>query len=224
MPTGGWQQPPMPTGSWQQPPPQYSYGWQPVRSTNGLAIAALVTAFNATPVSIGLSIGALVQLRKRNQAGKGLAISALVVSSVLSLLFTGILVAGFSGAFDSPSPHLGSVAKAASDRVGSCLQTDADGRASSEVPCGGNHDQEVFFVAKLPGETFPGTERVDDLAQGTCLTNFRPYVGQRYGDSPYEYAWYAPDPDEWASGEHRVVCVVTEGTALRLDGSVRNSA
>lgn len=222
MPPTWPQQPPPPPGPW-QPPGQQPYGYysRPERSTNGLAIAALVTAFNVAPVSIGLSIGALVQLRKRDQAGKGLAIAALVVSSLFTLAFGGILAAALSGAFDYPIGHLGSVSQAGATEVGSCLRS-TDGGRSIQVPCSRGHDQEVFAVAKLPGEGFPGSARVDDLAQGACITSFRPYVGEPWGESPYHFAWYAADRDEWAGGEQRVVCVVVEGDAVGLEGSVRS--
>jgi hypothetical protein len=204
--------------SYGTPPP--ASAWQPVRATNGLAIASLVTAFPAPPVAIGLAIGALVQLRTRDQAGKGLALAALIVSSLFTLLFAGFVTAGVAGAFDTPAVHVGTVVDAGSDRVGACLRSTSDG-PSSEVGCGQGHDQEVFYVGRLPGEGFPGDARVEDLAAGACLTAFRPYVGQRYDDSDYDDSWYAPSAAEWEQGDHRVICVVVPGVS-DLQGSVRS--
>ena len=88
-PATGWQ-PPQNPQPWMQPAPGQQTYWQQVQPapTNGLAIAALITAFFFAPVGVVLGIIALSQIKKSNgaQGGQGLAIAGIVVGSVLTLV------------------------------------------------------------------------------------------------------------------------------------------
>lgn len=66
-------------------------------STNGLAIAGLITAFLLPLLGLILSIIGLSQAKKRNQNGRGLAIAGIVLSiifMIFQLLFFFSIVAG----------------------------------------------------------------------------------------------------------------------------------
>ena len=69
-------------------PPPYG-GYPQPGSTNGMAIASLVTAFFCSLVGLICGIIALNQIKTSGQGGKGLAIAGIVISglSILSVVF-----------------------------------------------------------------------------------------------------------------------------------------
>ncbi len=71
-------------------PPGYPGAWR--RPTNGMAIAALVTAFVIAPVGIGLGIAARKQIRETGEEGDGLALAGIIVGSVITGIYVLILV------------------------------------------------------------------------------------------------------------------------------------
>jgi hypothetical protein len=74
--------------------PAYGGGHQQKTGTNGLAIAALVTAFFIPLVGLILGFVAKSQINKTGQGGGGLATAAIIISVVSMVL--GVIV--FSGA------------------------------------------------------------------------------------------------------------------------------
>ena len=88
-----------PPGYGYPPPPGYPGAWR--RPTNGMAVAALVTAFVIAPVGIGLGIAARKQIRQTGEEGDGLALAGIVVGSVITgiyVLMIVLMVAAFSAA------------------------------------------------------------------------------------------------------------------------------
>jgi hypothetical protein len=212
-----WAQPPQP--SWGEPQwgdSAYPYV-QPPR-TNVLAIIALVTTVLCLPASVVLGVIALVQVRRSGERGRGLAIAALVVDAVLVVLLAVFIGLAASGALDGPAGD-GLVGQAGATTAGACLVSSGDG-GSSEVPCTEDHDEEVFYVGALDEGAYPGDDEVLTEADAACAQHYRSYVGAGYDNSSLDYDYYSPDGTEWASGEHRVVCVIT--TQL-WTGSVRSS-
>ncbi|MGB8649359.1 MAG: septum formation family protein [Mycobacteriales bacterium] len=214
---------PQPGGSGPWAPQTWpSYGWGPApRSTNRWAVAALVTGIlGLVPVALGAGITALVQVRRRGQAGWGMAIAGLVLAGlwtvVIALAVAAVVLGSDSGG------ALGRVADAGSTSVGSCLQSPTgDGSVSTLVDCTESHDGEVYFVQDLGPTGWPGYSEVDKRADDACLGAFEDYVGTSYDSSDDDYGYFAPDEGEWASGEHRVVCVVL--TPDPVHESVRDS-
>ncbi|MFE9743383.1 DUF4190 domain-containing protein [Saccharothrix saharensis] len=73
-----------------QPPPYQHPGYYPPaqpRQTNGMAIAALITAFLFSPAGIVLGIVARKQIRRTGEDGWGMATAGLIVGVVLTVLW-----------------------------------------------------------------------------------------------------------------------------------------
>ncbi|MFI9011297.1 DUF4190 domain-containing protein [Actinosynnema sp. NPDC053489] len=76
-----------------QPPPYWQPGHHPgPRPTNGMAIAALITAFLFSPAGIVLGIVARKQIRRTGEEGWGMATAGLVVGAVLTVLWVAGIV------------------------------------------------------------------------------------------------------------------------------------
>ncbi|XVS65340.1 DUF4190 domain-containing protein [Actinosynnema sp. CA-299493] len=73
-----------------QPQPGY-YPPQPA-PTNGMAIAALITAFLFSPAGIVLGVVARKQIRRTGEQGWGMATAGLVIGVVLTVLWVLALV------------------------------------------------------------------------------------------------------------------------------------
>jgi hypothetical protein len=73
----------------QQPYYQQQPGYYPPppRPTNGMAIAALITAFVFSPAGIVLGIVARRQIRQTGEQGWGMATAGLIVGAVLTVLW-----------------------------------------------------------------------------------------------------------------------------------------
>ncbi len=69
--------------------PQYQHpGYHPPpRQTNGMAIAALITAFLFSPAGIVLGVLARKQIRRTGEEGWGMATAGLIVGAVLTVLW-----------------------------------------------------------------------------------------------------------------------------------------
>jgi hypothetical protein len=59
----------------------------PPRQTNGMAIAALITAFLFSPAGIVLGVVARKQIRRTGEEGWGMATAGLVIGVVLTVLW-----------------------------------------------------------------------------------------------------------------------------------------
>ncbi|MCC8245273.1 DUF4190 domain-containing protein [Saccharothrix luteola] len=69
-----------------QPQPAY-YPPPPTTQTNGMAIAALITAFLFSPAGIVLGIVARKQIRRTGEQGWGMATAGLIIGVVLTVLW-----------------------------------------------------------------------------------------------------------------------------------------
>ncbi|PSL54377.1 uncharacterized protein DUF4190 [Saccharothrix carnea] len=69
--------------------PQYQQPgyYPPHRQTNGMAIAALITAFLFSPAGIVLGVLARKQIRRTGEEGWGMATAGLIVGVVLTVLW-----------------------------------------------------------------------------------------------------------------------------------------
>ncbi|GAA1285245.1 hypothetical protein Psi02_32320 [Planotetraspora silvatica] len=77
-----------------QPPAggPYGYGTEPVKTSNGLAVAGFVLAFLVSPIGFILSIIGLVVAPKRGGKGRGLAIAGIIISLVVTAGWTGLTI------------------------------------------------------------------------------------------------------------------------------------
>jgi hypothetical protein len=203
----------LPPQHWPSPPPS-------TQGTNAWAIVALVCGiFGLFPVAIGAGITALVQISRRHERGSGQAIVGLVLGGLWMLGLATFVAFGLGGAFDYRE---GSVSRVGVTSVGSCVRLPAGGGPGTPVDCASAHDVEVFGVQPLGNDDdWPGEDAVDDEAYDFCDDGFKPYVGEGYLSSDYDYGYYTPDEREWRAGEHRVVCVILPGFG---EDSMRGSA
>lgn len=74
-----------------QPYRQPAY-YPPPKQTNGMAIAALITAFLFSPAGIVLGIVARKQIRRTGEEGWGMATAGLIIGVVLTVLWLLALV------------------------------------------------------------------------------------------------------------------------------------
>ncbi|GAB2990807.1 DUF4190 domain-containing protein [Saccharothrix stipae] len=66
--------------------------YPPPRQTNGMAIAALITAFLFSPAGIVLGVVARKQIRRTGEEGWGMATAGLIIGVVLTVLWLLALV------------------------------------------------------------------------------------------------------------------------------------
>ncbi|MFD0203962.1 MULTISPECIES: DUF4190 domain-containing protein [Saccharothrix] len=70
-----------------QPHYQQPGYYPPPRGTNGMAIAALITAFLFSPAGIVLGVVARKQIRRTGEEGWGMATAGLIIGVVLTVLW-----------------------------------------------------------------------------------------------------------------------------------------
>ncbi|HEY7465862.1 MAG TPA: septum formation family protein [Dehalococcoidia bacterium] len=114
-------------------------------------------------------------------------------------------------------------------QIGDCFQDIGDEAAEvanvSAVPCGQAHDNEVFYIFALSGDTWPGEESVEKSASEGCLPAFETYVGAAYEESHLDYSWLTPTQRSWKEKDDReIVCVLFDGNFDRLTGSMKGKA
>jgi hypothetical protein len=112
-------------------------------------------------------------------------------------------------------------------KVGQCVVPPTDIKvevtAVKVVSCRSPHTQEVFAVLRdRGGDVFPGPGQVTTFANGECLQQFKPYVGDDYRDSSLFYTYLLPSVRSWAAGDRTVVCLITT-TGQQLTASVKGS-
>lgn len=200
---GPYQQGQYQQGPYQQGPYGYGYPGQPQpwypedRTTNGFAIASLVTAFTCIPF-LGVILGfvGLRQIRRRRQQGKGLAVAGLVISGLSTSLVALIVTLGVTGVFDEGNTRVEDI------RAGQCFNTvghslsDYSGgavrstRRVDTVPCDTRHDAEAYAVFTLDGASSDddagggsdgdsaGVDGVVAAASERCASSVDDYLGE----------------------------------------------
>ena len=93
------------------------------------------------------------------------------------------------------------------------------------VPCSEPHDNETFAVFDLGLASFPGEDKIADVAFDACLERFEPFVGRDYESSSLDiYALYPTDASWKHHNDREVVCAVFDMEAKKLTGSVKGRA
>ncbi|MFN4001436.1 septum formation family protein [Microcella sp.] len=96
-------------------------------------------------------------------------------------------------------------------QVGDCLD---DGTATGEVqtvptvPCDEPHDSEIYSAHLLGQSQYPGDDIVVDKAEALCLPAFEQFVGEPYLESRFDFSFYYPTAESWATGDREVLCVI----------------
>lgn len=206
----------------------------------GLAIVPCCGGIT-TLVGIGLAITVLVKSRHGRDHGKALAISALVIGALW--LVAGVVAVAL-GAFndltqDAERDSSGEVVSRdemapAKLRAGDCFDyPDLFGSSAADpeveaatvtaVPCLQAHQFEVYKTFEIPGDHFPGKDRVQRIAAEGCLPAFRAFVGRPYGRSQLEPYVLYPQSNSWRLLDDRgVTCIVGNPHELTT-GSLKQS-
>ena len=116
--------------------------------------------------------------------------------------------------------------------VGDCFTrtptTDANGdnvNANTITDCAQPHDAEVYLVFEVPAgpNGYPGDEAIGSLQQTRCDAAFAAYVGKDPGLSSYTINYVRPDIGTWASGDHKIACLIEDASGGKLTGSAKNT-
>lgn len=222
-------------------PAAYGYGYPgtTLQTTNGLAVAALITALAgivisiAAPVAVGLGIAALVQIKRRGQAGTAQAVIGLVVGGLITVVWAVLMIAMIAVGFAADDEYTGSSSPTSSQGqpaltvdnlvVGECFD---DGSVEEEVEraaCTDPHDAELYAVVTLPAQPWPGDEKVGDQAEAACDREFRTYVGIPSDRSELEPVVWYPDLDAWSHGDRNAYCTTYGPDEDPLTGTVKNT-
>lgn len=209
-------------------------GWYaPQLTTNGMAIASLVTAFSCVPL-LGAILGffSLRQIKRNPQKGKGLAIAGMTLSGIGTALFALIVTLGVMGVFDEGNTRVENL------RPGQCFNTvgktlsdygGGDGARSTTVDvvgCEKRHDAEAFAVFALDaasGGDYPGVDSISAIAETKCAAYASDYTGDTPLPGSMDIYYYMPPPDGWSRGDHSVTCFFG-GTTGKVSGSVKDGA
>jgi predicted small secreted protein len=92
----------------------------------------------------------------------------------------------------------------------------------TEIDCAEEHYAEIYLIAEIDGEEFPGDEQMDQQASDMCLAEFAGYVGAEYNDSELDYLYFSPDAKTWEQGDRQVICAVGDPSG-QITGSVQGS-
>lgn len=110
---------------------------------------------------------------------------------------------------------------------GDCFD-DPDGEETevTDVPivdCADPHDNEVYQILDVEGDSYPGQNAVGSQADAECLAGFEPFVGATYEDSELDYGWLTPTQESWDSGDREIVCFVYRVDLAKLTGTMEGS-
>ena len=114
-------------------------------------------------------------------------------------------------------------------KVGTCF--DNEGEANEEVVstipirnCNQPHDNEVFYVFKLPdAPSYQASEDSINAELDKCADAFNDYVGVDYQESLYELSEFTPTPESWADGDREIVCFLYDPSGDKISESVKGS-
>ncbi|MFF8508464.1 DUF4190 domain-containing protein [Streptomyces sp. NPDC015492] len=211
------------------------YGMPARRTTNGLAIASLVSGIVCCLPPLGLVLGlvALPRIRKRDQAGKGLAVAGIVLSALSCLLLViGIATGGlgsFWGGFKEGVEKASRSKSPFSLRTGQCFTPDGELEAYATdvtvVDCARPHIGEVTGGFEVTGfDTWPGEDAIDGIAQKRCETVNGGYALDTWAVPKDVWLYYyLPSAQSWRLGDRTVTCVFA-AEKKPFSGSVRSDA
>ena len=140
--------------------------------------------------------------------------SVLGVALVVSVLF-GLFQCGQGNVFDLAA--------------GQCFNDPAGLEASDVdvVPCEDPHHNEVYAVVSLDEWAdfpFPGTSRMDEIAEAECLERFDAFVGLPYPDSILDIYFLRPSRESWEELDDReIVCALYHLEETFMEGSMEGS-
>jgi hypothetical protein len=151
--------------------------------------------------------------------------AALVASCVLVLTGCSAVQSFVGGVEPERDAETGAIVEAAEAnafalRVGDCLNSTDDMASDEEItnivsvptmPCGDEHDSEVFASHDMTGDDYPGDDAVITAADDFCYTEFEGFVGLPFEESALYYTTMFPTEDSWdLDGDREILCVVVD--------------
>ncbi len=208
------------------PPPNQQSGW------SGLAIAAFVASL--VPLvgilaAVPLAIVALVKIGKSHQKGKGLAIAAIIISVLWWIGFIALAVWFTQGVERDDAGVITTQGRIdfGEIRVGDCVSIPDPGGSEDVntfelkgVPCSEQHNAEAVALIPIEGDSYPGTDAIDNQTARECATNALSYLSgvPKAGLQPYRLI---PTDSIWDDDNgHRAICFVTQADYSETTGSV----
>ena len=92
------------------------------------------------------------------------------------------------------------------------------------VPCSQPHDNEVYSVFNVNESSFPGEDRLSELAFDRCYNEFERFVGRDYETSQLDILTLYPTRESWQHmNDREIVCAVFDVDANKLTGSAKAS-
>ncbi|MDN3355984.1 DUF4190 domain-containing protein [Actinomadura sp. DC4] len=190
------------------------------RSTNGLAVAALIlglAGFLGITILVNLILAPVALVRTRRRGDKGTALAAIgLVLSILWAVGGGVAVAQLMKSPDPKRDASGQIStpqKAGVDklRVGDCVARQTGTVTDVQAqPCGDTGSDKVFAVFALPKGAWPGETASGAAAEKGCTLRYQKTHKRATGR--YELLYFAPTKTRWDLGYRRVVCLVGTGS------------
>lgn len=185
----------------------------PLPRTDGISIAAFVSALTccAGPVGVGLGIAGIVRTKGGRRRGRWAAVTGVVVGSIATLAMIGVFVAFVVAISNTVFEE--------DAEVGQCVNTGFLGTESDDLwdaSCSEDHDAEVVAVNVATGEMEAAYDAGDSVAD-IC----RPLVGEEYlplFDDPTYRVDFATDAfSEEIDEDSWVVCFIERSDGEQLD-------
>lgn len=92
------------------------------------------------------------------------------------------------------------------------------------VPCTVAHDLEAYALFQLDEPSWPGDDRVHELADAGCREEFTAFTGAAPKDSDLGHTMYIPSSGSWSEGDRQVLCALQLNSGGRLIGSQAGAA
>jgi len=111
--------------------------------------------------------------------------------------------------------------------VGDCLNDDGvEGEISSvpKIDCSEPHDSEAFASVELDEGDYPGEDAIFAEAGSACEAQFDAFVGISYSESVFDFSYYYPTPESWASGDREIICLIFDPAGKITSGSLAGAA
>lgn len=165
----------------------------------------------------------------RARLGK-VAVAAVLTASVVLLggcsAITDLLGGGATRDDDTQEITEAGTADVFDITVGDCFDDVSDGVVYEvpAVPCGEEHDNEVYYEFEVEEGPFPGEEFIDQLAGETCKREFEAFVGLDWDNSELQVYPFTPTEGGWKDLGDRVIQCVIYDPSGPVTGSLEGAA
>lgn len=93
------------------------------------------------------------------------------------------------------------------------------------VDCAEPHDNEVFHTFEVEADSFPGMEKLGEIADQGCYEAFEDYVAMPYPESRFDFMYLIPTKNGWKwLRDRQVTCFLYDMDLEKIEGSARGIA